>query len=60
MSWPLWQRREALESASDKLRDASELFTVLIAAEGCKTVTEAGQEVARAVEVLRLVPASPS
>ena len=44
----------ALESASDQLRDASELFTVLIATEGCKTVTEARQEVARAVEVLRL------
>ena len=52
--WPLWQRREALEAAADKLSDATELFTVLIAAEGCKTATEAAREIARAVEVLRL------
>ena len=36
VSWPLWQRREALESASDQLRDASELFTVLIATEAAR------------------------
>ncbi|MDA3625516.1 aldehyde dehydrogenase family protein [Saccharopolyspora sp. WRP15-2] len=52
--WPLWQRRRALESTADELSRSVDRFTAIIAAEGCKTVSEARAEVSRAVETLEL------
>lgn len=52
--WPLWQRREALESAAHRLLHLEERFARLIAAEGCKTLVEARREVARAADTLRV------
>ena len=53
-AWPLWQRREALERTATSLADAADRFATIIAAEACKTITEAHREVQRALETLRL------
>jgi len=52
--WPVWQRREALHRAATLLSDRRSLFVDLLSAEGCKTVRDAGSEVQRAVETVRL------
>ncbi|RBM12673.1 aldehyde dehydrogenase [Streptomyces sp. PT12] len=53
-AWPLWRRREAIGHAAAALAAAEPRFAAIIAAESCKTVTEAHAEVRRAVETLRL------
>ena len=52
--WPLWQRREALPRAAALLLERRTLFASLISREGCKPVREAGSEVKRAAETVRL------
>ena len=52
--WPVWQRREALSRASDLIREREQMFVELISAEGCKPLRDAGREVARAAETVRL------
>ncbi len=52
--WPLWQRREVLHRAAALLLERRELFTNLISREGCKPVRDAGREVERAAETVRL------
>ena len=52
--WPLWQRREALHRAATLLAERREVFADLISREGCKPVRDAGREVERAVETVRL------
>lgn len=52
--WPLWQRREALHRAAALLVERRELFANLMSREGCKPVRDAGREVERAVETVRL------
>lgn len=52
--WPLWARREALEETAHVLVAAADRFAEIIAAESCKTITEAHREVRRATETLRL------
>jgi glyceraldehyde-3-phosphate dehydrogenase (NADP+) len=53
-SWPAWRRREVLDAASQLVLKQRESLTQVISREGCKTVQEAGREVARAAETLRL------
>jgi acyl-CoA reductase-like NAD-dependent aldehyde dehydrogenase len=53
-SCPLWQRREALTRAAALLAERREPFATLISREGCKPVRDAGREVQRAVETVRL------
>jgi acyl-CoA reductase-like NAD-dependent aldehyde dehydrogenase len=52
--WPLWERREAIDRTAASLAADGETFAAIIAAESCKTITEARAEVRRAVETLRL------
>jgi glyceraldehyde-3-phosphate dehydrogenase (NADP+) len=52
--WPLWARSECLHRAARLLEQQAPRFAHLIASEGVKTITEAGREVARGVETLRL------
>jgi acyl-CoA reductase-like NAD-dependent aldehyde dehydrogenase len=52
--WPVWQRREALHRAGALLLERRSLFVDLLSAEGCKTLRDAGSEVQRAVETVRL------
>ncbi|MCX4908914.1 aldehyde dehydrogenase family protein [Streptomyces sp. NBC_00878] len=53
-NWPAWRRREVLDAAAQLVLKRRELLTQVISREGCKTVQEAGGEVARAAETLRL------
>jgi len=57
-SWPDWQRRESLSRAADLLAERHELFTGILSSEGCKTVRDAGAEVSRAIETMRLSSAA--
>ena len=52
--WPIWQRREALHRAAALLQDRREIFIDLLVRESCKPVRDAGREVQRAVETVRL------
>lgn len=52
--WELWKRREALQRASELVREESGKLAQIIASEGSKTLTEASGEVARCAETLRL------
>ncbi len=52
--WPVWQRREALHRAAAMLQERREIFISLLSSEGCKPVRDAGREVQRAVETVRL------
>ena len=60
IEWPLWQRRESLEVAAQRVADLEDRFAHLIASEGCKTVTEAVREVRRAADTLRLAARATS
>ena len=53
-SWPLWQRREALERASGLLSDRSEAVAAVVSAESSKPIRQARGEVLRAAETLRI------
>lgn len=52
--WELWERQDVLNRASSKLSEIGDDAALIIAAEGIKTITEARQEVDRAVQTLRL------
>ncbi|MGW1028523.1 aldehyde dehydrogenase family protein [Streptomyces sp. NPDC002577] len=52
--WPAWQRREALTAAARLVLERRELLTEVISRESSKTVREAGAEISRAAETLRL------
>ena len=52
--WPAWQRREALSRAAELLQERQQLFVELISSEGCKPLRDAGREVERAAETVRL------
>lgn len=52
--WPAWQRREALMTAAALVLDRRAMLTEIISRESSKTVREAGAEISRAAETLRL------
>lgn len=52
--WEPWQRQEALLGAASELEALSDDAALILAAEGIKTITEARQEVQRAVHTLKL------
>ncbi|MBA2809592.1 aldehyde dehydrogenase family protein [Streptomyces sp. KM273126] len=52
--WPAWERREALTAAAALVLERRELLIGIISRESSKTVREAGSEIFRAAETLRL------
>lgn len=56
--WPLRDRRQALEKATQLLHAQQGRFATIIAAESSKTITEAEREVGRCIETLRLSAAA--
>lgn len=53
-SWEPWERQAVLDLTASKLKASSHDAALIIAAEGIKTISEARQEVERAVQTLRL------
>src|SRR5699024_10666797 len=57
-TWVPWKRQESLYEAASMLDDIQEQVASLIATEGIKTITEARQEVERAIHTLKLSASS--
>ena len=53
-SWPVWCRREALQSAARLLAERRSRFVGLLSSEACKPLRHAEAEVQRSIETVRL------